>query len=172
MRVVILVALIAGGVLAGGCTTSRPVTDYGQCEGYWAQQYLGGDKTVCRAGCLMTSVASAMTSCGKTINGKKADPGVLNDWLKRNGGYSGNMFVWGALSKFGLSFLGWPESSTEIKNHICNNRIVILNVNGGGHWVLCTGYNDNTYNVMDPGYPRKTYSTGEVTCAGVFRINP
>ena len=118
----------------------------------------------------MSSVASALVSLGKTVGGQQANPGNLNAWLRNNGGYSGNMFVWGAMAPYGLKFLGWPESSDEIKKHICANRVVILNVNGGGHWVLATGYTGNTYQVMDTGYPKETYATSEVVCAGVFSL--
>ena len=166
----VVFSIVISSVFTAGCKINRNAPIYDQCDARWGSKYLGSSTTVCRSGCLMSSVASAMASLGKTVNGQTANPGNLNDWLTANGGYSGNMFVWGAMSRFGLKFLGWPESSNDIKNHICANRVVILNVNNERHWVLATGYTDNTYQVMDPGYNRNTYPTNEVSCAGVFSL--
>ena len=80
-----------------------------QCDGRWGGYALGtsGGKTVCQSGCLMSSVAMVLNDCRKTINGGEANPGTLNSWLKTNGGYaSGNLFVWGSVAKFGLSYVG------------------------------------------------------------------
>ena len=39
--------------------------------------------------------------------GKSYNPGTLNTWLKSNGGYvSGDLLVWSAVGKIGLSFKG------------------------------------------------------------------
>ena len=166
---VVIFALIVAGVLTGGCKINRSAPTYKQCDAKWGSNQLGSSSTICKVGCLMTSVASALDSLGKTINGQTATPATLNDFLKSNGGYQGNLFVWGAVSRFGLSYKGQPTSAADIKNHICANSVVILNVNNGGHWVLATGYDDASgYSVMDPGYSKSTYGFSEVQRAGVF----
>ena len=50
----------------------------------------------------------AMFLNGKTsISGAAITPKNLNSWLKVNGGYaSGNLFVWGSVSKLGASYVG------------------------------------------------------------------
>ncbi|MNF04605.1 hypothetical protein D3C80_2041650 [compost metagenome] len=82
------------------------------------------------------------------------------------------MFVWGSVSRFGLRYIGQPSNKAEIKNHVCANNVVILNVNRGGHWVLATGVSadGSTFYVNDPGYSRTSYSAGEVGVAGVFTL--
>ena len=64
----------------------------------------------------------------------------------------------------------WPEdgmhrtkdlSYEEIINYLNKGRIVIGNVNNGGHFVLITGYSLEDYDsfvVNDPGYNRNIYS--------------
>ena len=63
----------------------------------------------------------------------------------------------------------WPEDAMHRDNdlsfdtvceYLCAGRIVIGNVNEGGHFVLITGYSDDgdTFQVNDPGYHRDTYS--------------
>jgi len=47
----------------------------------------------------MSSVAMALTDRGQSYN-----PGTLNAHLSSNGGYSGALFIWGSVSKFGLTY--------------------------------------------------------------------
>lgn len=63
----------------------------------------------------------------------------------------------------------WPEdgfhktndlSFSTVSKYLRDGRIVIGNVNNGGHFVLLTGYGDDedTFSVNDPGYHRDQYS--------------
>ena len=124
-------------------------------------------KSVCQVGCLISSVASGMASLGKTINSQTTTPGTLH-YLKSNNGYQGNLFSWGAVSRFGLKYEGQPDVGANIRTAICAKKIVILNVNNGGHWVLATGWANGQYLVVDSGYSRVSYSFAEVSRAGVF----
>lgn len=57
---------------------------YKQCDSAWANDKLGtSSKTICQAGCLMSSAAMALTGFGKSYN-----PHTLNIWLNNNGGYA------------------------------------------------------------------------------------
>ena len=61
----------------------------------------------------MSSVSMVLKDCGKTIGGASTTPKNLNTWLKSNGGYaSGDLFVWGSVSKFGLGYVGKFTSHT------------------------------------------------------------
>lgn len=44
------------------------------------------NSTVCREGCLMSSTAMSLARNGIHPDGHPADPGTLNQWLRRNGG--------------------------------------------------------------------------------------
>jgi len=162
------VKVSGGGGGGGGCRT-RNYPLFKQCDGRWGSHSLGSS-SVCRIGCLMSSVSMALNGLGKSVNGQSPNPGVLNAWLKSHGGYQGSLFIWGSVSPYGLRYLGQPSSPAEIQGHICRNNVVILNVNGGGHWVLATGYSNGVYTVNDPGYSRTSYNVGEVVRAGIFSV--
>jgi hypothetical protein len=141
-----------------------------QCDSRWGSHALGTSaKTICQAGCLMSSVSMILNDCGKTINGAGADPGNFNSWLTSNGGYvSGNLFVWGSTSKFGLNFVGFLSTDADIKAKFNQGYAVILNVNNGGHYVLMTGHTASGYNVNDPGFAKTSYTNAEVVKAGYY----
>jgi len=159
-----------GGGGAGSCKT-RNYPLFKQCDGRWGGNALGSS-SVCRIGCLMSSVSMALNGLGKSVNGQSPNPGTLNSFLRSNGGYQGSLFIWGSVSRFGLRYIGQPSSKAEIAKHICANNVVILNVNRGGHWVLATGVSADrsTFYVNDPGYNRSSYSAGEVGVAGIFTL--
>ena len=100
MKIFLLALLVA-------VTLARTYPLYKQCDSRWANDQLGtSSNTICKAGCAMSSVAMALAGTGKNYN-----PGSLNTWLKSNGGYvSGDLLVWGAVSKIGLSFVGTLSS--------------------------------------------------------------
>ena len=81
-------------------TSALTAPMYKQCDSRWGSHALGnsGGKTICQAGCLVSSVAMAI--------GSSQNPGSLNDWLKGHGGFQGNLFVWTSVSPFGLTYEG------------------------------------------------------------------
>ena len=149
--------------------TSFPL--YKQCDDRWRNDALGngGGKTICQAGCLMSSMAMFMSPKVK-ISAATITPKNLNSWLKVNGGYaSGNLFVWGSVAKLGLSYVGKTTDKNTMKNYINQGYGVILNVKNGGHWVLATGHTTAGFTVNDPGATKTSYTNAEVVGAGVYR---
>jgi hypothetical protein len=62
---------------------SRTYPLYKQCDSRWGSHQLGtSSKTICQAGCLMSSAAMALTGTGHSET-----PDTLNTWLKSHGGY-------------------------------------------------------------------------------------
>jgi hypothetical protein len=147
--------IIAAIFILSSC---RSYPTYKQCDSKWGNEQLGtSSNTICKAGCLMSSVSMALSGCGKGYN-----PGTLNTWLKGNGGYvSGDLFVWGSVNRLGLSYVG-KVANGNIAHELGANSIVILNVHNGGHWVLATGINGNTISVNDPGYSTTSYQISEI----------
>lgn len=87
-------------------TSAVTYPTYKQCDSSWGSETLGGGPdTVCKAGCLMSSVAMALAGNGKSVNGSTATPKTLNSWLKNHSGYSGELFVWGSASSLGLKYV-------------------------------------------------------------------
>jgi hypothetical protein len=156
----------------GGECRTRAYPLFKQCDAKWANNILGSSSTICQVGCLMSSVSMALNGLGRSIDGQSANPATLNNFLRSNGGYYGNLYVWGAVSRFGLNYQGQPTDKGTINKNICANNVVVLNVNGGGHWVLATGVSADgqTYYVNDPGFNRATYSAGEVVRAGIYSL--
>ena len=149
-------------------TWDRSRTLYKQCDAAWKNTMMG-DKTICQVGCLMSSVSMALHSRGKSIDGKASNPGTLNAWLKKHGGYSGNLFVWGSVAPLGLKFSKHTTNHSDIRNCLCSNSCeVILNVNKGGHYVLAKGYDGSGYTVNDPGFSKTRYTTAEIYRASIF----
>lgn len=142
---------------------------YKQCDSRWGSEQLGTSaNTICKAGCLMSSVAMALSGIGKNYN-----PGTLNTWLKGHGGYvSGDLFVWGSVSPLGLSYVG-KVANSGIAGALGANEIVILNVHNGGHWVLATSMSGSTISVNDPGYSTTSYTLSEIVAnnSGLYRVS-
>jgi len=140
-----------------------------QCDGRWAKDRLG-TSTVCSIGCLMSSVSMALNGLGRSIDGQASNPGVLNRYLSTHGGYSGNLFIWGSVAKFGFGYIGQFRDKNQIRSYLQQGKVVILNVRNGGHWVLATGISGTSFTVNDPGFNVGIYSEGEVVLAGVYNV--
>ena len=131
---------------------------YKQCDSRWGNHQIGTSPyTICKEGCLMSSVAMALTGCGKNYN-----PDTLNTWLKGHGGYvNGDDFVWASVHSLGLSYVG-KIANKDIAAALGRNEIVFLNVHNGGHWVLATSMSGSTIHVNDPGYSTVSYNLSEI----------
>jgi hypothetical protein len=142
---------------------------YKQCDSKWGNDQLGtSSNTICKAGCLMSSVSMALSGIGKNYN-----PGTLNTWLKGHGGYvSGDLFVWGSVNSLGLSYVG-KVANANIASSLSAGEIVILNVHNGGHWVLATSMSGSTISVNDPGYSTTSYTLSEIVAgnSGLYRVS-
>lgn len=142
---------------------------YKQCDSRWGNEQLGtSSNTICKAGCLMSSVSMALAGIGKGYN-----PGTLNTWLKGHGGYvSGDLFVWGSVSPLGLSYVG-KVSNSNIASNLAANHVIVLNVHGGAHWVLATSMSGSTIYVNDPGYSTSSYTLSEIVAnnSGLYHVS-
>lgn len=104
------------------------------------------------AGCLISSVASAITE-----HGIKITPQELNDILTSVNGYSDGDLIWSKIHeavpqvdyKYSRIF-----SRRTIENDLQNGLLPIVNVkfhgNGVTHWVLVVGAKDGEFLVYDP----------------------
>ena len=161
MKSVIVLCILATLALA------RNYPLYKQCDGAWANDQLGtSSNTICKAGCLMSSAAMALSGTGHSYN-----PKTLNAWLKSNGGYvSGDLFVWGSIGKLGLTYEG-KVANSKIKANLDAGKVVILNVHNGGHWVLAHSYSGDNIMVNDPGYTTTSYTLSQIVDGqnGIYR---
>lgn len=129
-------------------------TDYKQFDSKWKNELLNqGPKTIGQIGC-------AMTSAGNIIGWNPSD---LNKHLKGNGGYSGNLLIWGKIPN--VSFYG----SGSISDSLFGSYHVIGDV--GGHWVLLTGTaGSGKYNSKDPGKSSNpVYSSSQIYSVRLYK---
>jgi len=122
---------------------------------------------MCQVGCLVSSVAMALTGTGHNYN-----PSTLNAWLKANKGYTNkDDFVWASINTFGLTFEGKIPNSL-IRLNLDVGYVFIINVKKGAHWVLATSYNQNTIYVKDSLYNVESYDISEVVSgnSGVYKV--
>jgi predicted chitinase len=128
-----------------------------QGDPQWGGRTLGTSSSLSAAGCAMTSTAMAISK----ITGKVINPGELDAYLDKNGGYSGNGLIWGQAAKMGglgASKPGW--SMENINKQIDAGRPVVIGVdykagsnggaNGTDHWVAVTHRKGDTYYANDP----------------------
>lgn len=139
-----------------------------QCDSAWGDDLMG-TKTICDVGCLMSSTAMGIAGVVIPIDGEDSTPKTLNVWLRNNEGYSGNNLIETQVPLIDPERIFWNEDAFHTTNdlafetvcsYISKGRIVIANVNNGGHFVLLNGYVDDgdTFSVLDPGYSRDSYS--------------
>lgn len=63
------------------CSTRTRYPLFKQCYKNWANNKLGRDSTICNLGCVMSAIAIALKGNGKYIDGREADPSVLNEYF-------------------------------------------------------------------------------------------
>eukprot|EP01080_Neovahlkampfia_damariscottae_P009716 gene9716-1921_t len=161
----------SGGGGGSQCRQGRNYPLYKQCDRRWGNDKLGSSSTVCKVGCLITSVAMALKGLGKKINGATATPKNFNAFLRANRGYQGNLFIWGSVARFGLKYQGQIRDIAGIKRAVCAKKIVSLNIDRGGHWVLAVGVNSNgSFQILDPGRTRSTVPANQVLRAGIYNV--
>jgi len=170
LKLSLILALLLQCLSALPSDSFQPPT-YKQSDPRWGNDTLGfGPDTISSAGCLITSVTSALAGYGIQIDGVIPTPHDFNNWLKLNGGYlNSDWYTWESILPLGFSFQGFVNTTAGIAEQIMKKNVVILNVSNGHHYVLCIGINAYGYAVMDPATPGKTiYNFTEVVRGGVY----
>jgi len=166
-----VLAYIAASQEAPNVTSPEAWVLFKQCSAPWGSQELGTCSTlnVCAAGCAMSSVAMYLATRGWSGN-----PGTLNAWLDKNGGYAdGCDIVWASVDKLGhTTFMGIEDATySEICSGAAAGHGVVINVRNGEHWVLVTGCpsgSTTVLNVNDPGFNQSTYVYADIVHQAVY----
>lgn len=126
---------------------ARDYPVYLKCDEKWANEPLGTstNETICSHGSLITSVAMGLKAIGKDF-----DPSSLNKWLIKNRGYIGsNLYIWASVNPLGLIFQGYVGVS-QIRASFDLGRVVLIELQKSGDWVILTGHDNYTVYVNDP----------------------
>jgi len=146
----------------------KSYTLFKQCSEPWGNDKLGTSTiTICDAGCAMSSLSMILNTWGEKVYGTTTDPGTLNGWLIKNGGYeSTDLLVWASGNSLGVvKFYNYYRGAGSLtvaglQDAVNNNRPTVVNVRSGSHWVLVVGYEPGTDNfyVNDPGFSDTMYA--------------
>ena len=132
-----------------------------QGDAQWGSRTLGKSSSLSAAGCAMTSMAMAVSK----IKGEVINPGEMDQYLDKNGGYVGNGLVWGKAAQIGgLTASKSAFNFDTINKQIDAGRPVVIGVdykagsnggaNGTDHWMTVTGRGQENgkpvYFVNDP----------------------
>ncbi|MBL8917994.1 MAG: LysM peptidoglycan-binding domain-containing protein [Myxococcaceae bacterium] len=148
-------------------TTSDGTPMYRQGDPEWGSRALGTGSSVARAGCAMTATAMALSR----ISGQTITPGQLDQYLDRNGGYSGNGLNWDVAARAAGLTANRPAWSLDtINRNLDQGRPVVVGVdykagsrggaNGTDHWVTITrrerdAQGNSVYVGVDPANGRE-----------------
>ena len=159
----LLLALLLVPTASWGVNFPLQVPYFNSSNGWWANQQLGfcPGVTVKYAGCAVSSVAMVLAYHGASV-----DPGSLNDWLKRNGGYSGCGIIWGKAASYPPT-VGYPYVNlnmrpfdwNRLRSELDNCRPVIVHIyipNKGDHYVVVKGYSGDTFYINDSYLNKQT----------------
>jgi peptidoglycan hydrolase-like protein with peptidoglycan-binding domain len=119
---------------------------YAQGDSRWGNRTLGRNYTIRAAGCAMTSTAMAISK----ISGKPINPGELDAYLDKKGGYYGDGIVWDvAAHARGLHATRPAWSLSTIDANQRAGKPVVIGVdykagsnggaNGTDHWITVVG---------------------------------
>lgn len=120
---------------------------YSQRDPRWAQTKIGKTNlTIGKSGCLMTAIADASSYFGDNLT-----PPQLNSCQFTADG----LLVWGTaiFSKFKFQRRQYGRYDVDIRAALSDpNRVVLLEVANGSHWVLAMGkeFLGNGYKIADP----------------------
>jgi len=135
---------------------------YWQCNPQWGSDPFGAGCTICSDGVLVTCGSMLLSWVAETPS---PHPGELNQWLTVNGGYIGCSLIWSVVAAYdgqdsGLEWLGrttfgfddWATLDAELD---APDRMPIVNVLNGGHWVVVYERDGpsgipGSYRVLDP----------------------
>jgi uncharacterized protein YvpB len=134
--------------------TAISTPNYLQRDSRWAEDTVGGtQETLASVGCTVCSLAMALDHYGV-----KLTPKELNDFLKKNGGYTGRGWLkWDSVSKVSkgkvvMGYIGNP-SFQRIDAALKSGQPVIAKVfieRTVPHWVLIVGKEKTEYLIRDP----------------------
>lgn len=135
---------------------------FSQNDARWKSSRLGSGSSIGRSGCVVSCLSMLLNA---EATNTYMTPDKLNDWLRKNGGYSGNDMRWQIPGQIDGSGLGLELVAQSTKRNDWNflsseldkgNKVIVKVSGRRSHWVLVVKRNgpENkaaSYLVNDPG---------------------
>jgi hypothetical protein len=140
------------------------ITHYWQQAPPWRAVRLGtSNQTIGNYGCAVCALASYLADAGAWMSNGPTEPGTLNRWLARNGGfYRGNLLIFDSVRDLGVEVVEYidcrqyPAPMDIIGNAVMQELGVLVQVDfrpGGGqnsHFVRLLEVEADDCLIMDP----------------------
>lgn len=151
---------------------------FSQTDSRWKHNRLGSSTSIGKSGCVVSCLSMLLNA---EASNPYMTPDRLNDWLRKNGGYSGNNMRWqipGLIDGEGLGmeleaqstrYNDWAFLRDELEK---GNKVIVKVAGRRSHWVLVVKmdgpYNKaSSYYVNDPGMSK--YEERTLAYWGGFR---
>nr|MDK2850545.1 hypothetical protein [Candidatus Cloacimonadota bacterium] len=135
---------------------------FSQTDSRWETDRLGRSTSIGRSGCVVSCLSMLLN---QEASNPYMTPAKLNEWLRKNGGYSGNNMRWQVPSLIDGEGLGlelvaesfrandWDFLSQELEK---GNKVIVKVAKRRSHWVLVVKQDGpsnkaSSYIVNDPG---------------------
>lgn len=147
--------LAPSGGLYFPVTVLHDVPHFAQADRRWGRDVLaGGPTSLAAEGCAVASAAMVLASYGAEV-----DPGALNQYLKKNGGFTeGGWLYWEKAAEFppGMAEHIYEANGSHflIDWNLLRGNPVIVRLrypNGITHFVVVVGKQGHEYLIRDPG---------------------
>ncbi|HOZ01266.1 MAG TPA: hypothetical protein PLG20_05585 [Candidatus Syntrophosphaera sp.] len=161
MKRIIILSII--GMLFFVTATAETFPWYSQGDQRWDGKRLGlsGD-SIGNSGCVLSCLSMLLNA---EASNPRITPDILNDWLRKNGGFAGSLMRWqipGQIDGNGTGFelvsqINRKNDWKYLSEELGKGHKVIVKVSGrASHWVLVTGRDGPfdqaaSYTVNDPG---------------------
>lgn len=136
---------------------------FSQVDSRWNSENLGYSRSsIGNSGCVLSCLSMLLNA---EASNPRVTPDQLNDWLRRNGGYAGNLMRWQVPAQIdglgpGLELVSQIERANDwryLSDELDQGHKVIVKVSGrASHWVLVVDRDGpydkaSSYQVNDPG---------------------
>ncbi|HOC95427.1 MAG TPA: C39 family peptidase [Candidatus Cloacimonadota bacterium] len=144
-------------------TATAGFTWYSQSDSRWENKRLGNSRSsIGKSGCVLSCLSMLLSA---EASNPRVTPDNLNEWLRQNDGYVGNLMRWQVAGEIDGSGLGLELQSQTSKNNdwdylsgeLDKGNKVIVKVKGrSSHWVLVVKRDGpankaSSYIINDPG---------------------
>lgn len=146
-----------------GLTAAAAFNWYSQSDSRWETKRLGNSgSSIGSSGCVLSCLSMLLNAEASNPN---ITPDRLNEWLRKNGGYIGDLMRWQIAGEIDGNGLGLELQSQTEKNNDWNylsgeldkgNKVIVKVKGRRSHWVLVVGREGpidraSSYIINDPG---------------------